>query len=107
MPKRKLFDELMEGVAAMKEHRERTITLRTFKVEPRPLPKVDSRLIRDTRKRLRCSRAVFARKLRINVRTLEKWEQGRGKPNRQAAALVLLVRKFPDTLERLEKLATG
>ena len=26
---------------------------------------------------MRCSRAVFARKLRINVRTLEKWEQGR------------------------------
>jgi len=38
---------------------------------------------------MRCSRAVFARKLRINVRTLEKWEQGRDKPNPQAAALVI------------------
>ena len=36
--------------------------------------------IRETRKRMRCSRAVFARKLRIHVRTLEKWEQGRAKP---------------------------
>jgi hypothetical protein len=27
------------------------------------------------------------------------------KPNPQAAALVLLVRKYPDTLESLEKLA--
>ncbi len=52
---------------------------------------------------MRCSRAVFARKLRINVRTLEKWEQGRLKPNPQAAALVLLVRKYPDTLERLDR----
>jgi putative transcriptional regulator len=43
-------------------------------------------------------RAVFARKLRINERTLEKWEQGRAKPNPQAAALVLLVRRYPDTL---------
>lgn len=50
---------------------------------------------RDTRKKLRCSRAVFARKLRINERTLEKWEQGRAKPNPQAAALVLLVRNYP------------
>jgi putative transcriptional regulator len=50
---------------------------------------------------------VFARKLRINERTLEKWEQGRAKPNPQAAALVLLVRRYPDTLERLEKVATG
>src|SRR6516225_12052610 len=107
MSKRKVFDELMEGVAAMKSHREGTITLRTYKVEAPPLPKVESKLIREKRKRLRCSRAVFARKLRINERTLEKWEQGRAKPNPQAAALVLLVRRYPDTLERLERVAVG
>lgn len=105
MAKRKVFTDLTEGVAAMKGHREGKITLLTYKVESAPLPKVDARLIRDTRKRLRCSRAVFARKLRINERTLEKWEQGRAKPNPQAAALVLLVREFPDTLERLDHLS--
>src|SRR5271169_3206103 len=105
MTKRNIFGELMEGVVAMKSHRERKLTLRSYKVEVAPLPKVDSRLIRDTRKKLRCSRAVFARKLRINERTLEKWEQGRAKPNPQAAALVLLVRKFPDTLDRLDRVA--
>jgi putative transcriptional regulator len=105
MAKRNIFGELREGVAAMKSHREGKLTLRTWKVQPAPLPKVDSRLIKDTRKKLRCSRAVFARKLRINERTLEKWEQGRAKPNPQAAALLLLVRKYPDTLERLEHLA--
>jgi putative transcriptional regulator len=104
--KRNIFGELMKGVAAMKSHREGKLTLRSYKVEPAPLPKVDSKLIRDTRKRLRCSRAVFAKKLRINERTLEKWEQGRAKPNPQAAALVLLVRKYPDTLARLEEVAT-
>ncbi len=107
MAKRDIFGELVEGVAAMKSHREGKLTLRSYKVDAAPLPKVDSKLIRDTRKRLRCSRAVFARKLRINERTLEKWEQGRAKPNPQAAALVLLVRKYPDTLARLEKVAAG
>src|SRR5229473_3652267 len=105
MAKRDVLGELMEGVAAMKGHREGKLTLRSYKVDVSPLPKVDSKLLRDTRKRLRCSRAVFARKLRINERTLEKWEQGRAKPNPQAAALVLLVRRYPDMLERLEKLA--
>ncbi len=105
--KRSIFDELMEGVATMKRHREGKITLRTYKVKAKPLPRVDSKLIKQTRERLRCSRAVFARKLHINERTLEKWEQGRAKPNPQAAALVLLVRKYPDTLQRLEKLAAG
>ncbi len=107
MAKRDIFAELMEGAKAMKGHRAGKLTLRNYKVVPAPLPKVDSRLIRDTRKRLRCSRAVFARKLRINERTLEKWEQGRARPNPQAAALVLLVRAYPDTLQRLEEVAAG
>src|SRR5260370_27350088 len=100
--KRNILSEMMDGVGAMKKHREGKITLRSYKVDMAPLPKVDSKLLRDTRKKLRCSRAVFARRLRINERTLEKWEQGRAKPNPQAAALVLLVRKYPDTLARLD-----
>jgi len=107
MAKRDIFADLVEGVAAMKNHREGKLTLRSYKVELSPLPKVDSKVIRDTRKKLRCSRAVFARKLRINERTLEKWEQGRAKPNPQAAALVLLVRRYPDTLARLDEVAAG
>ena len=107
MIRRDIYRELMEGVAAMKSQREGKLTLRNFKVEPAALPKVDAKLVRDTRRRLRCSRAVFARKLRINLRTLEKWEQGRAKLNPQAAALVLLVRKYPDTLERLEQVAVS
>ncbi|MEA3642835.1 MAG: hypothetical protein VBE63_23260 [Lamprobacter sp.] len=44
---------------------------------------------------------MFARYLRINPRTLENWEQGRARPNAQAALLIRLVEKFPDTVERL------
>jgi len=95
----------MEGVAAMKSHREGKLTLRSYKVAAAPLPKVDSKLIRDTRKRLRCSRAVFARRLRINERTLEKWEQGRAKPNPQAAASRPSCPQYPDTLARLDEVA--
>jgi putative transcriptional regulator len=104
--RRNIFQEIMEGIEAMKLHREGKITLRTFKIEePPPLPEVDAQLIRDTRKRLNVSRHVFARQLRVNERTLEKWEQGRAKPNKQAATLILLTRKFPDTLKRLAQLA--
>jgi putative transcriptional regulator len=105
MSKRDIFGELMEGVAAMKSRREGRLTLRNFKVEPAPLPEVDAKFLRDTRRKLHCSRAVFAQQLRVDLRTLEKWEQGRAKLNPQAAALVLLVRKYPDTLDRLERVA--
>ena len=104
--KRKIFEEMIEGIGAMKGHRGSKLTLRNYNVAPAPLPNVDSRLIKDTRKKLRCSRAVFARKLHINERTLEKWEQGRSKPNPQAVALLLLVRKYPDMIERLETVAS-
>jgi len=50
------------------------------------------------------SRAVFARRIRVSVRTLENWEQGRAKPNAQAAALIMMVRQCPDTLDKLSSL---
>ena len=53
------------------------------------------------RTRLHLSRPVFARYLRTNERTLENWEQGRAKPNAQAAILIRLVERYPDTMERL------
>ena len=43
-------------------------------------------------------RPIFTRNPRIYERTLEKREQSRAKPNPQAAALLPLFRKFPDTL---------
>jgi putative transcriptional regulator len=103
--RRNIADEILEGLQAIKAHYEGKSTLRTFKLEQPPLPEVDAQLIRDTRERLNVSRRVFARQLRVNERTLEKWEQGRAKPNKQAATLILLTRRFPDTLKRLEQLA--
>lgn len=53
------------------------------------------------RERLHLSRPVFARFLRTNERTLENWEQGRARPNAQAALLIRLVEYYPDTVVRL------
>jgi len=62
-------------------------------------------LVRDTRECMKISRAAFARRLRISTRTLENWEQGRVQPNAQASALILMERKFPNTLEKLSGLS--
>ena len=53
MSKRNILGDLMEGVAAMKSQREGKLTRRNFKVDAAPLPRVDSKLIRDIRKRSR------------------------------------------------------
>src|SRR5438128_996402 len=105
--KRNVLGELMEGVRAVRAHRAGRITLRSHHVPALSLPNVDERVIRTTRERLHMSRVAFAHRLGVNPRTLERWEQGRSKPNDQAAALILLVRKYPDTLDRLETLTAA
>jgi putative transcriptional regulator len=102
--KRSLFDELMEGLDDMRRHREGKITLRSHDLTERSPLAVNAHLIRETRDHLNVSRAVFARGLRVSVRTLESWEQGRARPNAQAAALILMVRRYPDTLRKLQSL---
>lgn len=104
MNKRNLFQELKRGIKEAQVHNKGKVTLRTYKHEKKELPKIDAILIRDTREKLHLSRAVFAARLRIQLRTLEKWEQGKTVPNDQAAVLILMVRKYPDTLNRLEKI---
>lgn len=73
MAKRRIFNELMEGVTAMKAHREGKITLRSDKVKPKPLPRVDSKLKAPyaagrRRKEESCNQA----------RHPSRWPQGRG-----------------------------
>lgn len=64
----------------------------------------DARELLALREKLGLSRAVFATYLRTNPRTLENWEQGRARPNAQAAILLRLIQRYPDTLERLARL---
>ncbi len=100
-PKRDLFAELSEGMTGLAQARQGKRTLRTHAVEFKAAPDVTPRELMRVRQHLKLSRALFAVYLRTNVRTLENWEQGRAKPNAQAALLINLVKHFPDTVERL------
>ena len=104
--KRKLFDELMGGVDSMVQQRNSKITLRTHEIDELPPMVVNAEMIREIREKLHVSRAVFARRLRISSRTLENWEQGRAKPNAQAATLIMMVSQYPDTLDKLSSLTS-
>jgi putative transcriptional regulator len=100
--KRSLFTELAEGFNALADERAGKRTLRTHRVQFRSPPDVQPEDLIRLREQLNMSRAVFAAYLRTRVRTLESWEQGRSRPNAQAALLVSLVKKYPDTVKRLD-----
>jgi len=99
--KRNLFAELKEGFDALEASREGKLTLRHHAVEKLPAPEITADELLSLRERMHLSRALFARYLRTNERTLENWEQGRARPNAQAVLLIRMVERYPDTVERL------
>jgi len=102
MSKRDIFSEIVEGFDALAAERTGKLTLRHVSVESKPVPVLKPQEVLAVREGLHLSRQVFARYLRTNPRTLENWEQGRAKPNAQAAVLIRMVAKFPDMVQRLE-----
>ena len=98
---RDLFGELSKGVAALADARLGNRILRTHALACKPAPEVTPKELIRVRESLNLSRALFAVYLRTNVRTLENWEQGRARPNAQAALLINLVKQYPDTVQRL------
>lgn len=102
--KRDLFSELVEGVEAMKDHREGKMTLKTHTfpaAEVKESP--EAAFFVSVREKFNVSRSVWANMLRVSPRTVEKWEQG-GQVSPLAATFVELVAKYPDTVERLQTL---
>jgi putative transcriptional regulator len=104
MKKRNLMDELTEGFDALAHRRAGKRTLRTHTVVMKPAPRISARELSKLREQLNLARGLFASYLRTNVRTLENWEQGRAKPNAQAALLIRMVQRFPDTVSRLAEI---
>ena len=104
MTERNIAAEVLDGLREIGEYRTGRRTLRTVHVEPRPLPELTPDAIRDIRDRLDVSRAVFAHMIRVPVRTVERWEQGRSRPPHSATALILMAQKYPDTFDRLASL---
>ena len=102
--KRDLFAELQEGFDALTDQQEGKRTLRTHAMKAKPAPRISARELTKVRKEMNLSRSLFAGYLRTNVRTLENWEQGRAKPNAQAALLIRLVQRYPDTVRRLAEI---
>ncbi|MGV3653330.1 MAG: helix-turn-helix domain-containing protein [Noviherbaspirillum sp.] len=56
------------------------------------------------RTKLNFSQHVFARRLRTEVKTIANWEQGRSRPNAQAAILLRLVERHPELLDEIAAL---
>lgn len=104
MTERSMATEVLEGLVEVRERGAGKRTLKTVRVEAAPLPELTPEVIRGIRDRFDVSRAVFAHMIRVPVRTVERWEQGRSSPPASAVALILMAQEYPDTFERLASL---
>lgn len=101
MTKRNLFNEINEGFEYLKKARLGKTALRTVERDFKPAAMINAEEVVAIRERLNLSRSVFTAYLRANLRALENWEQERAKPNAQAALLIHLVDRYPDTVEKI------
>lgn len=104
MRKRDLFAEVMQGVDDLEQERKGKRTLRTEKVAQKPRLHITAEEIVQLRDRLHVSRPIFAQMLRTSARTLERWEQGKGKPDQGSVTLLKLVQAHPETLQMIAEL---
>ena len=84
MTERNIAAEVLDGLREVREHRAGKRTLKTVRVEPRPLPELTPDVIRNIRDRLDVSRAVFAhmRSASPSARSSAGSRAGRAPPNR-------------------------
>ena len=104
MTRRNLFAELEEGFDALADERAGKLTLRKQSVEYQPPVEMTAADVVRVRTKLNVSQPVFARRFRTEVKTIANWEQGRSKPNAQAAILLKLVDRHPELLDEIANL---
>ncbi|EPY5210436.1 helix-turn-helix domain-containing protein [Klebsiella pneumoniae] len=103
MKERDIFSELQEGLAAWGEFNAGKKTLRTHRISVKPVTMTPAE-VKAVREKLNLSQAVFAQYLHTGVTTLQNWEQGLARPNKQAILLIKMVDRNPHTLNELAAL---
>lgn len=88
-----LFDDLRQS---LKE----AVAIRKGQAEPSRRFVVGAMDVRQIRERTQLSQEDFARAIRVSVRTLQNWEQGRRHPTGPAAALLKIVSVSPELAVR-------
>ncbi|MCW9698023.1 MULTISPECIES: helix-turn-helix domain-containing protein [unclassified Avibacterium] len=102
---RNLFEELKQGLEQMQVHLEGKTTLKTIERElPAEMGEISANEVKSIREKLNLSQSVFAKKLRMSVRTYQGWEQGKTTPNKQATLLLKMIERSPQTFEDIASL---
>lgn len=104
---RKIVDRLKNFAETLERSESITdkFTCRTIKLNLEPAP-YDADSVKETRKLLGASQAIFAQFLGVSVKTIHDWEQNRKTPRDVACRLMDEIRRDPEYwLKRLRELS--
>lgn len=94
-----LFEDLMTGLSEIEQHMKGEIELSSYTLSrPEQLEKTGDE-VRSIRDELHLSQSELAKRLRMSVRTLQNWEQGRTLPNLHSLMLLRMARREPKLFE--------
>lgn len=98
MPKQKrdINQELTDAIEDVKAYKRGELELRTTVVTP-----TEVRPPKEIRKRLDLTQREFAIRLRVSLRTLQDWEQGRRHPSGPALTLLRIADQEPEVFLRV------
>lgn len=94
-------DELIQALTDVRDHvtKRRKITMRTTTVAlPARVVRMPPQEVREIRRKLKVSQAVFARLLNVPVVTEASWEVGRRNPSGAALRLLQIAKRKPEVL---------
>jgi len=94
-------DELIQALTDIRDHvaGRKKITMRSKSmVLPARVKRIQPAEVREIRRKLKVSQAVFARLLNVPVVTEASWEIGRRNPSGAALRLLQIAKKEPDVL---------
>jgi putative transcriptional regulator len=93
-----IFDDMREALqGAAAYERGESVNLRVTRIPARPRP-ISAREIRQIRRKLNASQALFATYLNVSPNAVRSWEQGVRRPQQAALKLLLIAKKDPKAL---------
>ncbi|HKM66924.1 MAG TPA: helix-turn-helix domain-containing protein [Candidatus Acidoferrum sp.] len=92
-----IFDDLREALHGAAYERGEAVNLRVTHIPPRPHP-ISAREIRQIRRNLNASQALFATYLNVSPSAARSWEQGLRRPRQAALKLLIIAKKNPKAL---------
>ena len=94
MAERDIGTEILEGIREVQAYKAGRLQLKTRRLKNPSPPK-------EIRKRLHLSQSAFASLMRVSLRAVQDWEQGRRDPSGPARSLLRVAQHHPEVFIKL------